>query len=144
MAGKTTKFVLGAGAGLAGLLALLAILVAVNVIASNLRVRADLTQEKLYSLSKGSRDMLRKLDRDVTIKLFFNSSSPQVPVFLKNYARQVEDLLTEYVIASGGRVALEKHDPKPDSEAEEWAQRYGISGQSVSMAGPAVYLLLLA
>ena len=133
-----------ASGGLAGLIAMLAILIAVNVIVSNIRIRADLTEEDLYSLSEGTRSVLKKLDREVTLKLYFNGSSPQVPVFLKNYARQVEDLLKEYEIAGDGKITLESYDPKPDSDEEEWARRYGISGKSMSMFGPAVYFGLVA
>jgi ABC-type uncharacterized transport system involved in gliding motility auxiliary subunit len=133
-----------AGGGLTGLLALLAILVAVNVMVGNLRIRADLTEERLYSLSDGSKRVLEGLDRDVTVKFFFNRSSPQVPLFLKDYARQVEDLLREYSSVSGGRVVVETYDPKPDSDEEEWAQRYGISGQTVNPFEPPVYLGLVA
>ncbi len=130
--------------GVAGLLIALAILVAFNVIVANLKLRADLTEEHLYSLSDGTRSILAALDRPVTLKLFFNKSEPQVPVFLKNYARQVEDLLQEYSLASGGRLTLETYDPEPDSDAEEWAQRYGLQGQPLGMAGPNVYFGLVA
>ena len=130
--------------GLAGLVALLAILIAANVILSKARIRADFTGEKVYTLSSGSKAVLKKLDQDVTLKLFFSSSLPEVPPYLKNYAKEVDDLLQEYAIASGGRVTIEKYDPRPDSEAEEWAQRYGISGQPLDMFGSSVYFGLAA
>jgi len=133
-----------ASSGFTGLFALLAILIAANVIIGNTRLRADLTEEKLYTLSEGTRSVLRKLDRDVTLKMFFNSSAPEVPVFLKNYARQVEDLLREYKTAVKRRVVIEKYDPKPDSDAEDWARRYGIGGQQIGMLGPTVYFGLVA
>jgi ABC-type uncharacterized transport system involved in gliding motility auxiliary subunit len=130
--------------GLAGLAVFLVLLVAANVIVGRTRIRADLTREKLYSLSDGSRAILGKLDRRVTLKLFFSSSSTDVPPFLKNYAREVEDLLYEYALAANGKIKIEKYDPKPDSEAEEWAQRYGLQGSPVQMFGPPVYFGLVA
>ena len=133
-----------ASGGLIGILVVLAALVAVNIIAGNLRLRLDLTQEKLYTLSDGTRSILGNLEQPVTVKLFFNSSSPSVPVFLKNYARQVTDLLKEYRIASKGNFILEQFDPKPDSDEEEWARRYGISAQQVGMFEPPVYFGLVA
>jgi ABC-type uncharacterized transport system involved in gliding motility auxiliary subunit len=141
---NSNRTLLKTGGGIAGLVALLAILVASNVIVGNLRIRTDLTQENLYSLSTGSRNALKNLDREVTVKLFFNRSSTQVPIFLKDYARQVEDLLKEYRALSGGRVIVETYDPKPDSDEEEWAQRYGITGQTVNPFEPPVYLGLVA
>jgi ABC-type uncharacterized transport system involved in gliding motility auxiliary subunit len=130
--------------GITGLLIVLAILVAANVIVRNLKIRADLTEDKLFTLSQGTRNVLRGLDGAVTLKLFFNRSSPEVPVFLKNYARQVEELLDEYQLVSGRKVAVEMCDPKPDSEAEEWAQRYGIPSQQIGMLGPSLCLGLVA
>jgi len=129
--------------GIIGLVVLLVIMVAANVIIGSVRLRTDLTEEGLYTLSDGTRNLLKKLDRNVTLKLFFSGSSKDTPVYLKNYARQVEDLLHEYRMA-GKNITIEKHDPKPDSDAEEWAQRYGISGQSIGMFGPPVYFGLVA
>ncbi|MDD4873189.1 MAG: GldG family protein, partial [Kiritimatiellae bacterium] len=130
--------------GLAGLIALLVMIIAVNVIIGNLRVRKDLTGEKLYTLTSGTQNILKKLDSDVTLKLFFSSSAPEVPMFLNNFAKKVEDLLQEYRMLGKGKVTLEKYDPKPDSDAEEWAQRYGLQGQQTGMFGPPLYFGLVA
>ncbi len=133
-----------ASGGLVGLVALLVMIVAANIIISNIRVRIDLTGEKLYTLSDGSRNIVKKLDSEVTLKLFFSSSAPEVPIFLKNYAKKVEDLLHEYRMVAGGKISIEKYDPTPDSDAEEWAQRYGIQGQQTAMFGPPIYFGLVA
>jgi len=130
--------------GIIGLLVVLAILIAANVIFGRLRLRADLTEEKLYTLSDGTRRVLANMDRQVALKLFFNSSAPEMPVYLKSYARQVEDLLHEYRLAAGRRITVETYDPEPDSQAEEWAQRYGLEGQQLGIGGPAVYFGLVA
>jgi ABC-type uncharacterized transport system involved in gliding motility auxiliary subunit len=133
-----------AGGGVAALLILLAGLTALNVLLSNARLRVDLTEEKLYSLSDGTRNILTDLDRNVELKFFFNSSENSVPVMLKNYARQIEDLLREYELASGKKISLSKLDPKPLSDAEDWAKRYGLQGLAVSRTAPPVYLGLVA
>ena len=132
------------GAGVAGLAVLLVIIGAVNVIVANLRLRFDLTEQKLFTLSKGSRALLGKLDNDVTLKLFLSESSRDMPMGLKTYAAQVRDLLREYELAGRGRIRLEQYDPKPDSDAEEWAQRYGIEPQQADPFGAAVYFGLVA
>jgi len=144
MSKQVSKSFLKASGGVAGLLILFAIIIAANVIISRVRVRVDLTGEKLYTLSEGSKAILAKLEQPVTLKLFASSSSPAMPPVLKNYARQVEDLLREYVVASNGRITLEKYDPVPDSDAEEWAQKYGLTGQPMDIFGPPVYLGLVA
>lgn len=133
-----------ASGSLAGLLFLLAILVAVNVILGGVRIRKDLTEEKLYTLSPGTRSALAKLQKPVTLKFFFNRSSAEIPVYVKTYARQVEELLQEYQIAAGSKVTVVTYDPQPDSDAEEWAQKYGLSPQNMGMFGPQMYLGLVA
>lgn len=129
---------------LIGLLALLAILVGVNLLFGVFRgARVDLTEDRLYTLSPGTHAVLDKLDEPVTLMFFFNRSSPEVPQPLKLFATQVEDLLGEYVIAERGRVALEKYDPKPDSEIEDLAVSHGISKQQLGMMGPSVFMGLV-
>lgn len=134
----------GIGQNTIALLALFAILIAANVIVRNLRLRADLTEEQLYSLSQGTRNLLGELEQPVTLKLFFSSSNARLPSGLRAYAKQVEDLLKEYQLASRGNIILQKFDPKPDSTEEEWARKYGISGQSLEVFGPPMYFGLVA
>jgi len=130
--------------GAAGLVVLLVILVAVNAIVSGLRLRKDLTEDRLYTLSDGTKKVLGKLDRNVTLMFFFNSSAPEVPAPIKSFAQQVEDLLHEYELAGKGNVTVVKCDPKPDSNDEDLAQRYGLSGQALPQSGTTLYLGLVA
>ncbi|MBP5286164.1 MAG: Gldg family protein [Kiritimatiellae bacterium] len=134
----------GAKKGTVALVAVAAIAVAADAILAALPLRADLTAENLYTLSKGSKTVLGKLDADVTLKCFVSSSSPEMPSALKTYANQVENLLREYERAGNGRLAIETYDPKPDSDAEEWAQRYGVEPQSVNPFGSGVYFGIVA
>lgn len=130
--------------GTVGLLLLAVILVAANAIVAKLRLRADLTAEKLYTLSQGSRRILADLQEPVALKYFFSRGSGDVDVFVKTYATQVENLLREYVRAAGGKLTLDIYDPEPDSEEEEWAQQYGIEPQVVGMDVPPMYFGLAA
>ena len=70
------------GGGFLGFCILLAIVIAVNVIVGRLRWRADLTEEKLYTLSEGSRAVLNKIDGNVVLKFFSNADDPGMPVYL--------------------------------------------------------------
>lgn len=128
---------------LVGLLALLAILIAINLLLGRTRARVDLTEEKLYTLSDGTRAILKSLDAPVTLKFFFSGSAPEVPAPLKHFGQQVQDLLKEYELAAGGKVVVETYDPKPDSDAEEWAQRYGLAGEQIGVMEPALYMGLV-
>lgn len=133
-------------AGAVGLVVLLAVLVMANAVVAPLRLRADLTSEKLYTLSDGTRQLLQGLSRDVTLKFYCTRSAEGLPITFKQYAERILDLLREYEAASGGRVELQVIDPRPDSDEEEWAQRYGLTGSRLDARGdgPAVYLGLVA
>jgi ABC-type uncharacterized transport system involved in gliding motility auxiliary subunit len=124
-----------------GVAAMALILVGVNVITSAARKRVDLTSEKAYTLSQGTRAILAKLDTPVKIRFYFTQSQVSTPetVFLKKYARDVEDLLAEYKQAAKGKIVIEKYDPQPDSDAEDSARLDGIEGQQLSSGEP-VYL----
>ncbi|WP_372808062.1 Gldg family protein [Pontiella sp.] len=121
--------------GLAGVLLLLGILIALNAVLRPMRLRADVTEDQLYTLSAGTKQLLGALDRDVTLKFYFSKSNDRLPVTTKNFAARVRDLLKEYESRSGGYLVVEEYDPKPDSDEEEWAQRYGLQGQALDMFG---------
>ncbi len=110
---------------------LLAILIAFNAITSVMKQRVDLTKEKAYTLSDGTRAILRKLDAPVKVHYYCSSSSEGSPesVYFKTYARRVADLLEEYKQAGNGKLIVEQFDPKPDSNEEDSAHLDGVEGQ---------------
>ena len=134
----------GASRGAVGLVALAAIVVAFDVILANLPLRIDLTAERFYTLSDGSKTVLSKLEEDVTLKYYVSTSAADMPMQLKTYASRVQNLLKEYERAGGGHIVLEAYDPKPDSDAEEWAQRYGVEPQTVNPFGSPIYFGVVA
>ena len=115
-----------------GLILLFVIVIMVNVILSYANLRWDTTEEKIYSLSKGTKNILSKLTEPVTIKFFYNHSHRDLPPSLKLYAKRVREFLSEYEHASHGRIIVEVHDPKIDSDEEEWAQKYGMQAMPIS------------
>lgn len=121
--------------GIGGLALLLAVLFMVNALCAGLRVRADLTEDRLYTLSRGTRSLLDDLSRPVTLKFYFSRSNEEMPIPVKQYARRIADLLEEYAAVGSDRVVLEQYDPRPDSSEEEWAQRYGLEAQGMGMLG---------
>ena len=118
----------------AGIVVMLVILVAVNVITGAWPVRADLTREKAYTLSAGTKAVLKKMDTPVKIRFYCTQSEMATPetVFLKDYARKVEDLLHEYRQIAGKNLVIEKYDPQPDSDAEDSARLDGLEPQPLS------------
>lgn len=116
------KTLLSAG----GAVILLVILILVNVVFSHVILRWDGTKDKLYSLSDGSKKILGSLKEDVTIKVFYTKDVANMPLHIKTYASRVIDFLSEYEHAGKGKIKVELLNPKPDSDEEEQAQRYGI------------------
>src|SRR5271165_4644660 len=118
----------------AGILVMLAIVIGINVITSVSPMREDLTQEKAYTLSAGTRAVLKKLDTPVTIHFYCTQSEVATPetVYLKAYAKKVEDLLQEYQQVAGKNLIVQKFDPQPDSDAEDSARLDGLEPQPLS------------
>jgi len=116
-----------------GIMLMLGLLVALNVITGAVPARIDLTQEKAYTLSAGTKAILKKLDTPVKIRFYCTQSETATPetVFLKNYARKVEDLLAEYEQVAGKNLITEKYDPQPDSDAEDSARLDGLEPETV-------------
>lgn len=116
-------------------LVILAVVLA-NIIAQHLFFRIDLTQERLYTLSDGTKNMLRALPEHVTLKLFYTDSVEGVPPHIATYAQRVQDLLQEYNAHGGADLIIDIFDPAPDSDAQEWAQKYGLHGSLLNPMDP--------
>jgi ABC-type uncharacterized transport system involved in gliding motility auxiliary subunit len=112
-----------------GVAVMFVIVVAINLIASVLKTRADLTEGNIYTLSEGTKAILRKIDSPVEVRFYYSQSESRVPSPLKIYARRVEDLLGEFRQVAGGNIEIKKLDPQPDSEAEDLANLDGVEGQ---------------
>jgi ABC-type uncharacterized transport system involved in gliding motility auxiliary subunit len=122
-----------------GVVALLIILIALNVLGNFAKFRWDLTENHLYTLSQGSQRIVQKLDTPVEIRFYYSKDNASTPVYLRTYAQEVEDLLSEFQQASGGKIKIVKLDPKPDSDAEDSARLDGVEGQTVNLSDK-VYL----
>ncbi len=124
-----------------GVLAMALILVAFNVISGAFKTRMDLTKEKAYTLSAGTRAILAKLDTPVTVRFYCTQIENATPetVYLKSYAKRVEDLLSEYKQVAKGKLKIEKYDPQPDSDAEDSARLDGLEPEAMP-SGDRFYL----
>ncbi len=124
----------------AGVGIMLVICIAIYIVSHVAAIRVDMTEEKLYTLSPGTKAILRKLDTPVQIR-FYSSQGKDMPVELKTYAQRVEDLLTEFKKIAGSNLEIKKYDPQPDSDAEEQAMKDGVEGQAMGMGfGDKLYL----
>ena len=126
----------------AGVGAMFVLLVGFNVVSAALKQRIDLTKERAYTLSEGTKAILKKIDTPVKIRFYCTRAENATPetVFLRNYAQQVADLLDEFKQYAGGKLLIQKFNPSPDSDAEDSAKLDGIEGQMVSAEGEPFYL----
>ena len=95
----------------AGTLLLLAILFVTLTIMSSVflkGVRFDLTENGLYTLNEGTRNILRSMDEPVNLYLYFSEEvSRDLPQF-RSYARWVGEMLEEFAEQSDGKLTLQR------------------------------------
>lgn len=113
-------------------------LVLINILVRFIPVRWDLTQDRIYSLSEGTRRVLEKIEEPIAMEFYFSRSNRDVPPEFKNYATRVEEMLRQYVAKSGGKLSLKVIDPKPDTDQESDARRLGLNPQQLP-SGETVY-----
>jgi len=124
------------GFGVGGLVGLAVLFLAV-VMLSNLGlrgVRLDLTQNRLYTLSPGTQQVLAELKEPVNLYFYFSrdAAAKQSPLIMP-YANRVREFLEEIRARSGGKVHLQEIDPQPFSEDEDRAAEAGL--QSLNEGG---------
>jgi ABC-type uncharacterized transport system involved in gliding motility auxiliary subunit len=106
--------------------------------------RIDLTEDKLYSLSDGTRNIVGSLDEPIELLFFYSVSATEDIPQIRSYGNRVQELLREIVIASNGNLRLSVIDPEPFSEDEDLATQYGIRAVPVTQGGEGVYFGLVA
>lgn len=99
------------------------VLVLLNLVSRNWFKRLDLTDNKMYSLSESSKNVLDQIDDLLTIKVYF---SDDLPGEYGNNRRYLQDILEEYEAISDGNLRFEFYKPESDQKLEEEAQKTGI------------------
>ncbi|WP_430459589.1 Gldg family protein [Thalassolituus sp. LLYu03] len=128
---------------------LAALAVVFVVVAAGLRLlgsngRLDMTEQKLFTLSQGSRNILQSLNDPVALTLYFSESASNDLPALRAYKQRVEELLNEYALASGGRLTVKTVDPEPFSEEEDQAAAAGLQGVPIGNGNDTLYFGLTA
>jgi ABC-type uncharacterized transport system involved in gliding motility auxiliary subunit len=124
-----------------GVIAVAAIVIGINMFADArlANVHVDLTQNHIYTLSKGTRQILQGLKEPIALRLFYSRRlGSTVPVY-GTYADHVREMLGEYAAVAGGKIRLESYDPEPFSDTEDRAVAYGLQGVPVDQGGTQVY-----
>jgi ABC-2 type transport system permease protein len=109
-----------------------------NVLALNLwlsplgSARLDLTEDKLFSLSPVTAELIRRTSEPLLIRGYFTSDTHP---YLAPLVPQIRDLLREYDVVGGPNVRVEFVDPLRDEELEREAREdYGIESIPFSFA----------
>jgi len=110
---------------------------ALNVAAMNwLRGgRLDLTEQRLYTLSEGTRRIIEQVPEPITLRFYYSAKLANELPQIKTYGERVRELVEEYVNASGGTIRLVTIDPEPFTDAEDDAVRAGMQAVPVGEAG---------
>lgn len=94
---------------------------------------ADFTEDKVHTLSKGTKSILSKLDAPVTIRYYASRKSDAMPRESKLFVSRIDDILKEYVnLAADGKLRVENLDPQPDTDAEDSANLDGVQSQQIN------------
>ena len=126
----------------AGVVLVFIAILGLNLIFSPARVRVDLTADQLHTLSDGTKQILKRIDGPIEMRLYVSRGKERMPEQLKTYAQSVEDLLAEFRVQSGDQIEIKKFDPEPDSDAEDAAKKDGVQGQMLQ-TGEELYLGLV-
>ena len=123
----------------------IAVIVAINFLVGGVgfgNFRLDLTEDGLYTLSPGTKNILSRINADepVTIKFYSTNDDRVMPNLLKPHARTIEDLLLEYEKQGNNNVILEVIHPNPDTDDEDKAKDDEVRGMQVNQEGDNIYL----
>lgn len=129
----------------AGLVVIAAImLLCVGLISFLPSVRIDLTEDKLYSLSDGTRAIVSSLPEPLELLFFYSESATEDNPPIRSYGFRVQELLREIVIESDGQLTFKLIDPEPFSEEEDLAKQFGIQPVPLTQGGEGIYFGLVA
>lgn len=122
------------------------ILLSINLIASiSLRgVMADLTEDRLYTISSGTRTVLATLEEPIRVRLCFSRKLGELAPSYARYFDRIRALLEQYRDISGNKLELEIEDPEPFSDAEDRAVAAGLRGLRINAEGEVGYFGLVA
>jgi ABC-type uncharacterized transport system involved in gliding motility auxiliary subunit len=117
------------GFGVAGLIALAVLFLGVVMLSNvGLRgMRVDLTQNRLYTLSPGTQQVLADLKEPINLYFYFSreAAAKQAPLVMP-YATRVREFLEELAARAGGKIHLTVVDPQPFSDEEDRAAEFGL------------------
>jgi len=127
---------------LGSLVLLLVLFITISMLSGSLLtgMRVDLTQNSLYTLSDGTRNILRELEEPVNLYLFFSDEASRGLPQIRSYARRVDEMVEEFENQSAGKLIVHRVDPEPFSEEEDQAAAFGLQAVPVGAGSETLYL----
>ena len=116
-----------------------------NVLNKNFfkNLRFDLTRYNVYTLSDGTKSILKSIKEPLDFKLFYTKQIGDLNPVYQIYYDRVKEILEQYVLLSNNKIKLKILNPKPFSDEEDKAVEYGLQGAEI-MAGVYGYFGLIA
>jgi len=127
--------------GMIGIGLALILFLAVNLLAGALLTRSqlDLTEDGLFTLSDGTREVMAAIQEPVDLRLYYTEQLDALGPYFSAYAQRVDELLSAYRQLSGGKIRIERLDPAPFSPEEDLAVAEGLQGLPISDDGTLAY-----
>ncbi|HSR80834.1 MAG TPA: Gldg family protein [Hyphomicrobiaceae bacterium] len=121
------------------------LLLSVNLFASSAlrNAKADLTQQRLFTISSGTRSMLRSIDEPISLKLYFSKRLGEAAPVYARYFERVRALLQQYADIAGPGLDVAVFDPEPFSDSEDKAVAAGLRGVRLNQEGEVGYFGLV-
>lgn len=115
--------------------------VSLNVIGATLSgaLRLDLTEDRLYTLSDGTRDTLAAMAEPVELRFYYSEELDELGPYFATYARRIDELLESYAGLADGKIRIERLDPEPFSSEEDLAVAEGLQGLPLGEDGSQAY-----
>ena len=116
-----------------------------NVLNKNFfkNLRFDLTRYNVYTLSDGTKSILKSIKEPLDFKLFYTKQIGDLNPVYQIYYDRVKEILGQYVLLSNNKIKLKIFNPKPFSNEEDKAVEYGLQGVEI-IAGVYGYFGLIA
>jgi ABC-type uncharacterized transport system involved in gliding motility auxiliary subunit len=124
----------------------IAVLFLVVVAASSLSLRTarvDLTEDRIYTLTPGTLQIVDALRKPLTLTLYFSEHATRDLPQLRSYEQRVHEMLREIAVRAHGRIRLKVIDPVPYSDDEDTAESYGLTPASGGSNGERVFFGLV-
>jgi len=123
------------------ILAVIFILASIVISQSGLfsRLRVDLTENNLFTLNDGTINILKEIDENIHLRLFYSDQATVNIPMLRTYQRRVVDFLEELERYADGKLKISIIDPISFSEEEDQASQYGLQALPVGEGGENVF-----